>query len=44
MPVPKAKREQYGKIIGHLINIAKKKGMSKEKAMAYGKRKTEKWL
>lgn len=44
MPVPKSKQDQYGKIIGHLINLAKKKGMTKSKAKAYAKSKAEKWL
>ena len=44
MPVPKDKEAKYGTIIASQITLAKKKGMSKKKAVAYGESKAEQWL
>jgi hypothetical protein len=42
MPIPKNKEEEYGKIIGHLINLGKAKGMSGSQALAQAKPKADK--
>ena len=43
MPIAKSKRKKYGIIIATQIKNAKKRGLSKAAAKAYGKKKAEQW-